>query len=200
MSDFDDVDKASTPLSFEQMQGLIPTQIASRSDLNAAEQRNILKATQKTRRSLNQKGISDILTDTFICKLHKDMLGEVWKWAGKYRKHDTNLGVSFLKIPMELRLLLGDTQYWLEHQVYPSHDEAILRFHHRLVLIHPFPNGNGRHARLMADLLIEKLGDRRFTWGQVNLIKPGEARLAYIQALQAADRKDVQPLLKFARS
>jgi Fic-DOC domain mobile mystery protein B len=200
MSDLDHADEAATPLTAEQMQGLIPTQIATRADLNAAEQRNILKAAQRSRRSLNQKGVADILTDTFLCKLHKDMFGEVWKWAGKYRKHETNIGVNFLKIPVELRLLLGDTQYWLEHQVYASNDEAVLRFHHRLVLIHPFPNGNGRHGRLVADLLIEKLGDRRFSWGQSNLVKPGEARLSYIQALQAADRNDIQPLLNFARS
>ncbi len=106
-------DDASTPLTFEQLQGLIPSQIISRADLNAAEQRNILKGSQKIRRSLKNKGVEEILMDSFIRKLHKEMFADVWKWAGKYRQHDTNLGVQFLRIPIELRQLLGDARFWL---------------------------------------------------------------------------------------
>lgn len=200
MTNLSPSDDTSTPLTFEQLQGLIPSQIVSRADLNAAEQRNIIKGSQKIRRSLKNKAVEAILTDGFVRKLHKEMFADVWKWAGKYRQHDTNLGVQFLKIPIELRQLLGDARFWLEHNSYPSIDEAVLRLHHRLVLIHPFPNGNGRHARLMADLLMEKLGFSRFSWGQANLITPGEARGAYIQALQAADNNEIRLLLAFARS
>src|SRR5579863_8726039 len=127
------------------------------------------------------------------------MLGEVWKWAGKFRTSERNLGIPFYEIPMALRQLLDDTQAWIGYETYPS-DEIAVRFHHRLVQIHAFPNGNGRHARLMADLLVMSFGRERFSWGSANLQSAGTVRQIYIAALRAADNYDIGPLLAFARS
>jgi fido (protein-threonine AMPylation protein) len=84
-------------------------------------------------------------------------------------------------------------------RTYPT-DEIGVRFHHRLVFIHPFPQGNGRHARLAADLLIVSLGNTRFSWGSANLVEPAGARASYIRALRSADGHEIEPLLSFARS
>ena len=96
-------------------------------------------------------------------------------------------------------LFRSDVRYQIEHTSYPP-DEIAVRFHHRLVAIHPFPNGNGRHARLMADLLVERLGQPRFTWGSRSLVDASTTRQAYIAALQAADARNYAPLLVFSRS
>jgi Fic-DOC domain mobile mystery protein B len=131
--------------------------------------------------------------------LHRRMLGEVWRWAGKYRLSERNLGIAFYEIPVAVRQLLDDTKAWIEYKAYPP-DEIAVRLHHRLVQIHPFPNGNGRHSRLMADLLVMRLGGERFSWGSANLQDAGDLRQRYIAALQAADKHDFGPLLAFARS
>ena len=131
--------------------------------------------------------------------LHRRMFDKVWKWAGVYRKTERNIGVEPYRIQPELRQILDDARYWVEHQTYPP-DELAVRFHHRLVLVHPFANGNGRWSRLTADVLATQLGGARFTWGSANLQAPGAVRQAYIDALHAADRHDLDPLLSFARS
>jgi Fic-DOC domain mobile mystery protein B len=127
------------------------------------------------------------------------MLGEVWRWAGKFRVSERNLGIAFYEIPVALRQLLDDTKAWIEYRTYPP-DEIAVRFHHRLVQIHAFPNGNGRHARLMTDLLVMGLGGERFSWGSANLQDADAVRQRYIAALEAADNHDITPLLAFARS
>jgi Fic-DOC domain mobile mystery protein B len=127
------------------------------------------------------------------------MLGDVWRWAGQFRRSERNIGIPFYEIPAAIRQLLEDTKAWIEYGSYPA-DEIAVRFHHRLVQIHPFANGNGRHARLMADLLIMQGGGKRFSWGSENLADPGVTRRQYIEALRAADRRDFGPLLAFARS
>jgi len=127
------------------------------------------------------------------------MLGDVWKWAGRFRTSERNIGMPHYQIPMALRELLADAKAWTVHGVYPP-DEIAIRFHHRLVQIHPFPNGNGRHSRLVADLLIMQLGGERFTWGSANLQDVGDLRRRYIDALKAADDHDLRLLLAFARS
>jgi len=127
------------------------------------------------------------------------MLGDVWRWAGKFRTSERNLGIAHHEIPVALRQLVYDVRAWIEHTAYAP-DEIAVRFHHRLVHIHAFPNGNGRHARLMADLLIMRLGRERFSWGSASLQDAGATRRRYIAALQAADKHDVGPLLAFARS
>jgi len=177
----------------ERRQLLLP-HIATRAQLNEAEQQNITDAAAWAfgRRR-------DVLSEAFLLSLHKRMMGRVWRWAGKIRESDRNIGVAFHQIRPQLRLLIEDARYWLENGTFPP-DEIAVRFHHRLVLIHPFPNGNGRHGRLAADLLAVRLGLRRFTWGSGNLLEPVETRRQYIAALRAADAHEIGPLLAFSRS
>lgn len=141
----------------------------------------------------------DILTDRYAKTLHKQMFGDVWGWAGKYRERESNIGIRPHLITTEVPALFSDVLYWLQHRTYES-DEIAVRLHHRLVAIHPFSNGNGRHTRLMADLLVERLGRDPFTWGRRSLVEVSELRAGYVAALQAADNHIIEPLLKFARS
>lgn len=190
--------EGQTPLDEDEKRDLIPTLI-TREDLDAFEQENILEA----RKWIMQKSVlakQDIFTEKFILNLHKRMYGHVWKWAGTYRKTNKNIGVESYQIPIELHQLLGDAKYWLEHETYSITDLAII-FHHRLVKIHLFPNGNGRHARLCADVIVVKYGGEKITWGGgSDLNKPDEIRKRYIAALREADAGDYKPLLAFARS
>ena len=176
------------------MGDLIPSHIAFRRELNEAEQENIARA-----HGWALSRSRDLLSEKFIRDLHRRMLGDVWRWAGKFRTSERNLGIAFYEIPVALRQLLDDTKAWIEYKTYPP-DEIAVRFHHRLVQIHPFPNGNGRHARLMADLLVMRLGCERFSWGSATLHDAGVARQRYVAALQAADNHDINPLLVFARA
>ncbi len=185
---------AATPISIGEADGLIPAHIAYRSELNAAEEENILRGQDW---ALARR--RDLLTEAYVKELHRRMLGDVWRWAGKFRTSERNLGIPFFEIPVAVRLLLADAQEWLEYKTY-SPDEIAVRLHHRLVQIHPFPNGNGRHSRLLSDLLVMQLGRPRFTWGSVQLRDPGELRRTYIAALRAADEHDAGPLIEFARS
>jgi Fic-DOC domain mobile mystery protein B len=128
------------------------------------------------------------------------MFATVWRWAGEFRRSQKNIGIDWMQVPEALHLLFQDVDGWLQYQTYPP-DVVAARFHHRLVSIHAFPNGNGRHARLMTDVvLIHQLGQKRFSWGQENLTNAGDCRRRYIEALQAADRHDYGPLLSFVRS
>jgi Fic-DOC domain mobile mystery protein B len=127
------------------------------------------------------------------------MFGKTWKWAGSFRQTDKNIGVDWREIPVALRNLLNDVKAQIEHQSYP-HDEIVLRFHHRLVWVHLFANGNGRHARLVADHLIQKLGGSAFSWGSRSLVEVSEKRKLYLAALRAADSRNYQPLMAFARN
>jgi len=187
-------DDAATPLTREERDDLIPSYITQRSELNEAEQANIFDAEQWA-----FKRIRNVLDEAFLKSLHKRMLGKVWHWAGKIRQTERNIGVEPYRIEMELAQLLGDVRYWVEYNTFAP-DEIAARFHHRLVFIHPFPNGNGRHARLATDLLLHALGRERFTWGRVNLVNASDTRRLYIAALRAADNYDMEPLLQFVRS
>jgi Fic-DOC domain mobile mystery protein B len=187
-------DDASTPLSSEEREGLIPSYITLRGELNEAEQANILDADAW---AFSRK--RDVLDEGFLNMLHKRMYGNVWRWAGTYRKSQKNIGIEFYKIPAELRKLLDDCRYWVKNNTYPS-DEIAARFHHRLVWIHTYPNGNGRHARLAADLLLSALGRERFSWGSATLVDAGATRAAYVAALRTADSHDYGPLVAFVRS
>lgn len=191
---FIEQDDTSTPLSPEEREGLIPSYITLRGELNEAEQANILEADAW---AFSRK--RKVLDERFLNSLHKRMYGNVWRWAGTYRKSQKNIGVAHYKIPTELRALLDDCRYWVEHDTYPP-DEIAARFHHRLVAIHCYPNGNGRHARLAADLLLKAMGRNPFSWGSTSLVDPGATRAAYIAALKAADNHDYGPLFAFARS
>ena len=187
-----------TPLEEEEKRALIPS-LLTREDLNAFEQENILEARQW---AMQQATLSklDVFTEKFLLNLHKRMFGHVWKWAGTFRKTNKNIGVDRLCIITELHQLIGDAQYWLEHQTYPISDLAVI-FHHRLVKIHLFPNGNGRHARMCADVIVAKFNGEKLSWGgNLDLTRPDDLRTRYIAALRDADVGDYQPLLAFARS
>lgn len=149
--------------------------------------------------ALATRNREDPLTEHFVRKLHAEMFGETWAWAGTFRKTEKNIGIDPSQIAVQLRNLLHDVRYWFEHGTY-SLDEAAVRFHHRLVSIHPFPNGNGRHARMMVDVIVSRDGGAPFSWGSADLVRPGQARQLYIEALQRADQGDIAPLLRFARS
>lgn len=185
----------ATPLTAEEKEGLIPTWITTRADLNEAEQSNIDAAYAWVRRSRRPNPL-DL---GFLYKLHKRMLGDVWNWAGEQRTTGKNIGVDPTQIYIRLGGLIDDARYWVENSTFAP-DEIGVRLHHGLVFIHPFPNGNGRHARLVADILIEQLGERHFSWGGGTLRDVGDLRAEYIAALKTADAHNFGPLLAFSRS
>ena len=187
-----------TPLDEEEKEGLLIPTIATRGELDEFEQQNIEQAIQWTlSRSFKPE---KVFTEEFIRMVHKRMYADVWAWAGEFRKTNKNIGIDKWQIPSALRCLLDDTHYWYENNTYPP-DEIALRFKHRIVSIHCFPNGNGRHSRLMADIIIEKLyKEPVFSWGAANLSSEGDAREAYLKAVKAADRGDYSLLLAFGRS
>jgi len=190
------VGDGNTPLAPEELDDLIPN-LGMREELNEWERENILRARRWAfGRSLAS---SNPVSDEYIRKLHRRMFDQTWKWAGVYRKTEKTIGVQVQQMREMLAALLGDANYWIENNTYTA-DEIALRFHHRLVLIHLFPNGTGRHARLIADVLAVKLGRPVFSWGRLSLIKPAEARERYLQALRTADAGDVVALIEFARS
>jgi len=190
--------KGQSPLDEDEREGLIIKTISTRGELDEFEQKNIESAVAWT---LNKNyKIAEILTEKFVLALHKQMFGEVWKWAGKYRKSNKNIGVDKFQIQTELRKLIEDCRFWIDHKVFKP-DEIAIRFKHRLVQIHLFPNGNGRHSRLCADILISKgLKKPIFTWGSKNLSKKSESRKKYLEAIYAADGGDHELLIEFARS
>ena len=192
---FHNVDGA-TPLDPDEAEGLRLTHITIREQLNIFEQENIRRAMAWVWSGRKR----ELLSELFMRQLHSRMFGNVWKWAGEFRKSNKNIGVLREQIGTELRKLCDDTRFWIDNRTYEQ-DEIAARFHHRLVAIHPFANGNGRHARLMTDLLLEMTLDRpRFSWGGVRLESQGNVRDAYLQALRSADRHEYAPLLDFVRS
>ncbi|MBI3677543.1 MAG: mobile mystery protein B [Proteobacteria bacterium] len=186
--------KGATLLSPEEREGLIPSHITLHSELNELEQQNILEAVTGffSRRR-------DPLSEEFARALHRRMFNRVWKWAGTYRTSNKNIGPDYWEVRTQLRQVFDDVRYWIEHKTY-SPDEIAMRFHRSIVWIHPFPNGNGRWSRLMADMLAIRLGRKSFTWGGSTLRAHDDTRKRYIDALQAADKHDFGPLLAFARS
>lgn len=187
----------STPLDPDEMEGLKFPHITTRGELDHLEQANIESGLLWLGRQKNP----EILTDEFARKLHKLLFGDVWTWAGTYRLTEKSIGVDPLHISVRLRTLLDDVQYWVENGTYEPL-EAAVRFHHSLVLIHPFPNGNGRHARIMADAVLEKVyGAGPIDWsGGYALGEMNERREQYITALRAADAGDYDLLFEFVGS
>ena len=186
----------STPLSPDELADLIPS-LATKQELNEWERENILQARAWALR--DRTSPQDMISDDYVRKLHLKMFDQTWKWAGEYRQTERNIGIPFCEIRERLVVLFGDIRYWIDNSTF-SPDETAVRLHHRLVSIHPFPNGNGRHSRLMADVLVKKLGRPIFSWGSATLIQPGLLRANYLNALRAADARDIRPLLEFARS
>ena len=187
-----------TPLAEESKRGLLIDTITTQGELDEFEQKNITKAIQWT----IGKNISSkkLISEEYLIQLHKKMYGEVWRWAGDFRSSETNIGVPAHTIGRELRQLLDDAKYWVDNKVYQP-QELALRFKHKLVSIHCFPNGNGRHSRLMADLIREKIYDGDyFSWGGSKLIKADKLRKQYIASLKQADKGNIEDLIIFAQS
>jgi Fic-DOC domain mobile mystery protein B len=184
----------ATPLGEDEKEGLRFKHITTRGELDQLEQANIVEGLQWLKKQKN----ADILSEKFVRDLHKRLFGQVWVWAGEFRKTEKNIGVDPLQIAIQLRQLLDDARYWVEHETFPPMELAA-RFHHKLVLIHPFPNGNGRHARIMADAILTKLmGEPAIDWaGGYKLESMHERRDQYIAALRAADKHDFSKLLRF---
>ncbi len=187
-------DDGQTPLSEEDRQGLLLSHIATRDDLNDAEQRNIARALKRRMPTADQ-----LLDDLYLRGLHKAMFGEVWEWAGKYRLRVTNIGVAPAQITTDVRALTHDAKEWVKLNYFEP-DELAVRFHHRLVTIHPFPDGNGRHSRISADYLARALRQPPFTWGAHLNLQTDALRRVYLTALRAADSGDISSLVNFARS
>jgi Fic-DOC domain mobile mystery protein B len=189
--------EGATPIDEDERQSLIPRHLQTQDELNAFENLNISQAIPWAHK---QKGL---LTVSFLKTLHKQMFAHTWKWAGQFRKSQKNIGVDAYRIESELYQLCGDTQYQIQNQSFGP-DEIAIRFHHRLVFIHAFVNGNGRHARLACDLLIQNLGNAGFSWGSKtynhnDLSSLNDMRRAYISALKSADQGDYEQLISFAR-
>lgn len=187
-----------TPLNEEEKEGLKIKSITSHEELDEFEQLNIEKAVEWIIHA-NLKA-EKILTEKFIKELHKKMYGDVWKWAGEFRKSDKNIGIKWTQISLELKTLLDDTKYWIKNNTF-SPEEIAIRFKHRIVAIHCFPNGNGRHSRMMADIIMEFIFEEElFSWHQSNMVKADKIRNEYISTLKKADNGDIKPLIEFAKS
>lgn len=194
MTDLFDAGDNATPLTEAERTDLIPTHISLRSELNELEQKNVAEAYVWAFRRKRQ-----VIDEAFLKGLHRRMFKAVWRWAGEYRTSDRNLGVEPYRIQPELYQIIADVRYAIQHKSYTP-DELAVRFKHRVVTVHPFPNGNGRWSRLAGDLLIVQQGGTRFTWGGANIQAEGDVRKRYIDALHAADDHDLEPLIRFARS
>jgi Fic-DOC domain mobile mystery protein B len=191
---FDRDDHANTPLTADERDQLIPSYITLRYELNEAEQINIgaaLRWANARRR--------DVLDRAFLCELHRRMFCDVWRWAGRYRTTARNIGVDAHRIVEDMQHAIDDARYWVANGTYAP-DEIAVRFSHRVMAIHLFPNGNGRFSRLAGDLLAEQMGRAPFAWGRLSSVDPDRVRARYIAALQAADGHDIGPLVLFARS
>ncbi len=185
----------ATPINQDDIINLIPGHISNQDQLNEWEANNILEAETWL---LSKRNIN-ILSIKFLADLHKKMFGKTWKWAGKFRNYNTNIGSNFPFITSDLYSLLDELNFWINNKTY-SIEEIAVRFHHKLVLIHPFPNGNGRHSRLVTDIFLEKNGVPRFTWGSQNLVNDSDVRSSYINALRKADNHNYSDLEKFVRT
>lgn len=183
-----------TPLDPDEIEGLRFQHITTRAELDELEQANI---TQGLRWLARQRG-GDILTEDFVRKLHKRLFGDVWRWAGRYRAREKNIGIDPFQIAVQLRVLLDDARYWADNGTHGPLEAAAL-FHHRMVQIHPFPKGNGRHARIASDLYLEKyFAHAPIDWASgFDPQADNDRRTAYIAALRAADAGDFDPLLEF---
>jgi Fic-DOC domain mobile mystery protein B len=192
-----DYKDGQTPIDEDEKEGLLITTITTRGDLNEFEQLGVEKAIEWTRK--RKFGLLQILSEEFVMGLHRRMFEDIWDWAGEFRTSNKNLGVDKNQIRIELKKLFDDCRYWTEHKRFAEDDIAV-RFSHRMVTIHPFANGNGRHSRLIADILISHgFGRPYFSWGSINLTAQDAARSAYLKAIGEADNNEYRSLIEFAR-
>lgn len=190
--------KGQTPLEEEEKEDLKIKTISTRGELDEFEQANIEQAIEWSLKG--NLSCEKILSVAFIKEVHRRMFSEVWGWAGTFRKSNKNIGVDKYQIEVELSKLMEDCKYWIENRSFPE-DEIAIRFKHRMVKIHPFPNGNGRHSRICADILISKgLNKKIFTWGSENITYQGDTRTKYMKAIYEADAGNIKPLVEFART
>ena len=184
----------ATPLEPEEMEGLLHKHVTTRGELDELEQFNIQEGLKWLKRQRN----ADPFSVAFTCELHKKLFGQVWSWAGTFRQTEKNIGIEPFQISEQLGQLLGNAKYWVDHSTYPP-KEIAARFHHKLVYIHLFPNGNGRHARMMADaVLTVALNEKPIDWaGGCDLQKMSDRRTEYIAALREADNGDFERLFSF---
>lgn len=189
-----DYPDGATPLDPDELDGLKFKHVSTRGELDQLEQAGITEGLKW----LDKQKNPDVLSEAFVLELHKRLFGSVWKWAGTFRRTEKNIGVDPIQVAIQLRQLLDDAKYWVEHGTYTP-KELAARFHHKLVFIHPFPNGNGRHARIMADAVLTKLfNEPAIDWaGGYRLEAMNERRDQYIAALRAADGHDISALLEF---
>jgi len=186
----------STPLDLSESEGLIPS-ITTQQELNELEKANIKIGIEWAEKSRFLK--RELLTYSGLLRLHKELFGKVWKWAGSLRKTEKNIGVFPHRIAQDVHQLCADTQFWIANKTY-EYDEIGVRFHHRLVSIHPFVNGNGRLARIAADILLTYNQNPAFSWGADDLVTENEVRGSYIAALRDADGGSYAALMKFVRT
>lgn len=192
--------EGATPLADEELEGLIPGHVTTRAELNAVEFDNIVKAFSWAQTVAERSEPAHLMDVGFLYRLHKRMFSDVWQWAGTQRRRQTNIGVDPALIAERVKVVLDDACFWHEHSTYTT-DEIAVRLHHRLVVVHPFPNGNGRCTRLIADLYLAASGKPMLSWGgRVNLGEPGDVRSAYLRALRSADLGNCEQLLAFARA
>ena len=186
--------QGATPLDPDELEGLKFPHVDTKSELDQLEQQNIQEGLIWLEK---QRKYKDFINESFARELHKQLFGSVWDWAGKFRLSDKNIGVDYLVIGVKLKDLFDDANYWVENRIY-NKEEFAAKFHHKLVLIHPFPNGNGRHARIMTDIILEKyLKESPIKWGGDSLISDSDHRKHYIDALRMADKGDYQSLIEF---
>lgn len=186
-----------TPINEDEKEGLKVKSISTMGELDQFEQQNIEEAMSWFYgRSFR---VEQVLEVAFIQSVHKRMFKHVWTWAGSFRLSEKNLGVPYYLIRQDVQALLDDCRFWISQETFPP-EEIAIRFKHRLVSIHLFPNGNGRHSRLMGDILLKALDENKtFTWGQKTL-RRGEDRQTYLHTLRMADAGDIHPLVDFAKS
>ncbi len=189
-----DYPDGATPLDPDELDGLKFKHVSTRGELDQLEQAGITEGLKW----LDKQKNPDVLSEAFVLELHKRLFGSVWMWAGTFRRTEKNIGVDPIQVAIQLRQLLDDAKYWVEHGTY-SPKELAARFHHKLVFIHSFPNGNGRHARIMSDAVLTKLlNEPAIDWaGGYRLEAMNERRDQYIAALRAADGHDMSALLEF---
>ena len=189
----------ATPLTEADLTGLLIPSVTTHGELNAVEAANIIRAQEW---ALHARGVRlpNMLSDDFLQRLHRHLFGDVWRWAGDYRLANTNLGVPHQQIREHLRNVYADALVWFERKVY-SPEEFAVRLHHRVVTVHPFRNGNGRHARMLANLVLVRHFKRDpLPWSNSPLRAASAVRQVYLAALRAADDGDLAPLLAFANS
>ncbi len=189
--------EGQTPLDEDEKEGLLVRTISTRGELDEFEQLNIQSAIEWSLKTKLDK--TQFLSEDYLMLVHRKMFGEVWAWAGTKRRSNKNIGVDKTQISIEIRKLIDDCNFWINHNSFGD-EEIAIRFSHRLVKIHLFPNGNGRHSRLVADIMISKLFNKPvFSWGHSDLSKKNSTRKEYLDAIYKADKDDFKPLIEFAK-